>query len=90
MTRMTPEQASKLSLAEQHDWYRRVTSRRSMLRGGIVGAGTVIAGSALLNGTARAASTGPVLLSKTGATNAAPFGQHIAFGADPRTEMSVA
>lgn len=92
MTRMTPEQASKLSLAEQHDWYRRATSRRSLLRGGVLGAGTVIAGSALLDGTARAATTAasPVLLSKTGASTAAPFGEHIAFGADPATEMSVA
>jgi hypothetical protein len=94
---MTAEQAAKLSLAEQHDWYRRATSRRSLLRGGVIGAGTAIAGAALLDGPARAvagAQAGsPVLLSKTGAsagTNASPFGQHIAFGADPRTEMAVA
>ena len=54
-SRMTPEQAKKLTLAEQHDWFRRATSRRSLLRGGIVGAGAMIAGPALLSGTAGAA-----------------------------------
>src|ERR1700733_8714302 len=97
--RMTPEQAKKLTLAEQHDWFRRATSRRSLLRGGIVGASTMIAGPALLSGAAGAAgaaSTGratPTLLTHgdvpSGATVPA-FGRHIAFGADPPSQIAVA
>ncbi len=91
---MNPEQARKLSLAEQHDWYRRATSRRSLLRGGIVGAGALAAGPVLLAGTASAATRKPgtTLLARTGptaGTSAVPFGQHVAFGADPRSQMSV-
>ena len=37
--RLTPEQAKKLSTAEQYEWFRRATSRRNLLRGGIAGAG---------------------------------------------------
>ncbi len=93
---MNPEQARKLSLAEQHDWYRRATSRRSLLRGGLVGAGAIAAGPVLLSGSASAATrraAGPTLLSKTGftaGTSAVPFGQHVAFGPDPRTQIAVA
>jgi hypothetical protein len=96
---MTPEQAAQLSMAEQHEWYRKATSRRAMLRGGLVGAGTVLAGSALA-GTASAAtssaatsSAGASLLQaadKPGGSTVAPFGRHIAFGANPSTQMSVA
>jgi Purple acid Phosphatase, N-terminal domain/Calcineurin-like phosphoesterase len=93
---ITPEQARKLSLAEQHHWYRRVTSRRSLLRGGIVGAGALAVGPALLAGTASAATArkaSPTLLSRTRSTSgtpAVPFGQHVAFGYDPRTQIAVA
>lgn len=38
---MTPEQASRLTLAEQHEWYRRLASRRTLLRGGVAGAGAL-------------------------------------------------
>ena len=55
--KMTPELASTLSLAEQHEWFRRATSRRALLRGGMVGAGALAAGPALLAGTAEAASS---------------------------------
>src|ERR1035437_556083 len=45
-SRMTPEQARRLTLAEQHEWYRRLTSRRTLLRGGVAGAGALVAGPA--------------------------------------------
>jgi Purple acid Phosphatase, N-terminal domain/Calcineurin-like phosphoesterase len=95
-SRMTPEQAKKLSLAEQHDWFRRATSRRSLLRGGVVGAGALIAGPALLTGTAAAATgrqSSPMLLTKADLPNGATvptFGRHIAYGADPTSQMSIA
>ncbi|HWG24296.1 hypothetical protein [Actinospica sp.] len=47
-SKMTPELASTLSLAEQHEWFRKATSRRSLLRGGLVGAGALAAGPALV------------------------------------------
>jgi hypothetical protein len=95
---MTPEVARTLSAAEQHEWFRSVTSRRSLLRGGLVGAGAVAAGPTLLGGISSAATARPAharsapLLKKAdrsiGAT-VAPFGRHVAFGADPTRQMSV-
>jgi hypothetical protein len=96
---MTPEQASRLSLAEQHEWFRRATSRRALLRGGAIGAGAALAGPALLAGTADASTSRsaakkatPALVTKgdrAGGSHLAPFGRHIAYGADPGTQMSV-
>src|SRR5579862_7559464 len=79
MTRpdLTPQQASRLSVAEQHEWFRSVTRRRRVrLTGG--GAGP------------RAT---PMLLARAGRPDGArvpPFGRHVAFGADPARQMSVA
>jgi len=93
--KMTPELASTLSLAEQHEWFRRATSRRALLRGGMIGAGALAAGPALLGGTADAASStlsAPALASSyeyTSGSAVIPFGRHIAYGADPTTQMSV-
>jgi hypothetical protein len=90
---MTPEQAARLSLAEQHEWFRKATSRRSLLRGGLVGAGGVVAGSALAGPAAAATAPAASLLqqaSRPGGSTVAPFGRHLAYGADPTTQMSVA
>ena len=92
-SKMTPDLARTLSAAEQHAWFhRKTTSRRSLLRGGLVGAGAV-AGSALLPGIAGAATpSGAALLapaSRPSGTVVAPFGRHVAFGADPTSQMSV-
>src|ERR1700735_166773 len=100
-SRLTPEQASRMSLAEQHEWFRRATSRRALLRGGALGAGAALAGPALLAGTASAASAAttaarkatPALLPKgdwAPGSYLPPFGKHIAFGADPSSQISVA
>ncbi len=62
---MTPDQAGRLSLAEQHDWYR----RRAAVRPGTAAA----PGRRPEAGTAIPAS-----------------GRHLAFGADPARQMSVA
>jgi hypothetical protein len=99
-SRITPEQASHMSLAEQHDWFRRATSRRALLRGGLVGAGAVVAGPALLAGTAQAGTArsasrlaAPSLLKTAdypGGNYLAPFGRHVAYGADPTSQIAVA
>jgi hypothetical protein len=57
-TTLIMEETKKLTLAEQHDWFRRAASRRPPLRGGIVGAGAMIAGRARLSATAGAATAG--------------------------------
>ena len=102
-SKMTPEQAARLSMAEQHHWFRSVTSRRSMLRGGLVGAAAVAAGPALLSVPALAAGTpsaapagstvgGASLLSQAerpAGSSVVPFARHVAFGADPSTSLSV-
>lgn len=99
---MTPEQAASLSTAEQHEWFQKLTSsRRSLLRGGLVGAGVLAAGSSVLSGEARAAGgssaptaapAGAALLASVARPAGAyvvPFGRHISYGADPTTEISV-
>ncbi len=89
-----------MSLAEQHEWFRRVTSRRALLRGGAIGAGAALAGPALLAGTASASTARSTAKKATpafhrknsypGGQYLAPFGKHIAYGADPKTQMAVA
>lgn len=60
---MTPEVARTLSAAEQYEWLRQRTSRRSMLRGGQVGASVAVASAGLLN---RSASAGEPTKSAVG------------------------
>ncbi len=85
-----------MSLAEQHEWFKRATSRRALLRGGAISAGAAIAGPALLSGTASASTSAkatPALIKKADWAHGgylAPFGRHIAYGADPTSQMSVA
>jgi hypothetical protein len=104
-TRMTREMASSLSVAEQHDWFQKQRSRRSVLKGGIVSAGSVVAGTALLSHPAGAAGvrTGlrtetppkasPILVSSTIAAHGSgvvPFGRHLSYGPDPTSQMNIA
>ena len=97
----TTADLQKMSVAEQHEWLQTQRSRRSMLKGGLVGAGALIAGPAL--GAASAgASTLPssrpgarraptVLLNRDRlpGTSVAPFGRHISYGQDPRRQMNI-
>jgi Calcineurin-like phosphoesterase/Purple acid Phosphatase, N-terminal domain len=99
---MTAEQAARLSMAEQHEWFKQATSRRTMLRGGLVGA-AVVAGPALLAGTASAATASTATATATAPSASsllqtaqrpagsavAPFARHINFGADPTSQVSV-
>lgn len=87
-----PEQlAARMSMPEQHDYLRTKLSRRGLLRTSAATAG-VVAGSGLLAGSAQGVS--PTLLSSpaTAAVDGslvAPFGRHLAFGADPKHQMRV-
>jgi hypothetical protein len=64
---MTLEVAKKLSLAEQHERFQQQRSRRAVLKGGIIGAGSVLGGAALLSpsGAAAAAALSAATGSKT-------------------------
>ncbi|MFE0024198.1 fibronectin type III domain-containing protein [Amycolatopsis sp. NPDC059021] len=67
--------ATRLSMAEQHEYL----SRRSMLKGAAAGGALLAAGPLLLSGTAHADGAKVV-----------PGGRHLAFGRNPRTSVRVA
>jgi Purple acid Phosphatase, N-terminal domain/Calcineurin-like phosphoesterase len=84
--------AARMSMAEQHEYLRARFSRRTMIRGGAVTLGAVAGGAFVPGATAQAAvptqSTAPAVETVDGAL-VAPFGRHLAFGNDPRTEITV-
>jgi hypothetical protein len=95
-SKMTRGVAQSMSAAEQHEWFQKITSRRSLLRGGLVGAGALVAGPALLQGASSAAtppSVGSAALLRPAPRPAGslvvPFGRHISFGAEPTTQISI-
>ncbi|MEU6357652.1 metallophosphoesterase family protein [Streptomyces sp. NPDC047072] len=80
--------ADAMSMPERHEYLRRSLSRRGLL------AATAVAGAAGLSaaGTARAATPDLITRSATEHVDGAlvaPFGRHLAYGADPRTQMRV-
>ncbi|GAA2023212.1 metallophosphoesterase [Catenulispora yoronensis] len=97
------ELAARMSMAEQHEYLRSKFSRRGLIRGGALAAGAV-ASMPLLAGTANAAQGGsqggdsqgaPAYYGRpgSGAVNGAlvaPYGRHLAFGADPSSQFRVA
>ncbi|MFJ3227063.1 purple acid phosphatase family protein [Streptomyces sp. NPDC086783] len=87
--------ADRMSMAEQHEYLRARFSRRTMMRGGAVTLGAVAGGVFVPGASARAAtasSAAPARATSAGKVDGAlvaPFGRHLAYGADPRTEMTV-
>ncbi|MBC3990494.1 metallophosphoesterase family protein [Streptomyces sp. AC563] len=87
------ELARRMSMPEQHAYLRAKLSRRGALRTGAATVGTV-AGAGLLAGSANA-DPRPVAAAHAPATErvdgsfVAPFGRHLAFGADPKTQMRI-
>jgi hypothetical protein len=89
-----------MSVAEQHEWLQSKRSRRTVLKGGLAGAGALLAGPALGAGIAsaetpsrRARKASPVVLRHADTAPGAsvqPFGRHVAFGSDPATEINIA
>ena len=82
-----------MSMPEQYEWYRKETSRRALLRGGLVGAGALVAGAAGLPGAANATPRTPALLTtpdRPAGKLVVPFGRHLSFGTDPTTQAAVA
>ncbi|MFJ9146843.1 purple acid phosphatase family protein [Streptomyces sp. NPDC102270] len=85
------ELAERMSMAEQHEYLHTKFSRRNMIRGGAVTLGAVVGGAFVPGAVAQAATptrTFPATESVDGAL-VAPFGRHLAYGNDARTEMTV-
>ncbi|MET9785276.1 purple acid phosphatase family protein [Streptomyces canus] len=87
-----PDQlAERMSMAEQHEYLRARFSRRNMIRGGAVTLGAVAGGAFVPGAVAQAATPTQTFASAESVDGAfvAPFGRHLAYGSDPRTEMTV-
>jgi hypothetical protein len=92
--------AEGMSMAEQHEYLRAKLSRRRVIRGGAAAAG-VAAGAGLLGSSAYTAyadtttaaqASGHLRKPATGEVDGkhvAPFGRHLAFGADPKTQFRI-
>ncbi|MCW2873360.1 metallophosphoesterase family protein [Actinacidiphila oryziradicis] len=92
--------ADRMSMAEQHEYLRSKLSRRRVIRGGaaVAGAATgtgLLGSSAYAEGTTQAVpAQSPALLTSSATAHVdgslvAPFGRHLAFGADPQTQIRV-
>ncbi|MCA6096073.1 metallophosphoesterase family protein [Streptomyces sp. SCA3-4] len=88
--------AGRMTMPEQHEYLRNKFTRRGVLRAGAATAGAV-AGTGLLGPRTAGAHAVPrsTTLLTTPATArvdgslVAPFGRHLAFGSDPRTQMRI-
>jgi len=84
--------AERMSMAEQHEFLRAKFSRRNMIRGGAVTLGAVAGGAFVPGPVAQAAVPTQATASSAETVDGAlvaPFGRHLAFGNDPRTEVTV-
>ena len=83
--------AERMSMAEQHEYLRARFSRRNLMRGGAVTLGAVAGGAFVPGAVAQAAVPTQSSASAEYVDGAlvAPFGRHLAFGNDPRTEMTI-
>ncbi|MBD9726824.1 metallophosphoesterase family protein [Streptomyces caniscabiei] len=88
-----PQLARRMSMAEQHEYLRtKLSRRRTLVTAGSFAAGGVLTGcggpdsSASPNATTSAPSPAT---SKAPGSAVTPFGRHLAFGADPKTQMRI-
>ncbi|MER5909967.1 metallophosphoesterase family protein [Streptomyces sp. NPDC001982] len=81
-----PHLARRMSMAEQYEYLRtRFTRRRTLVTAGAV-AGGLLAGC---SGSPDAAPGPAPATSRVAGSAVAPFGRHLAFGADPKTQMRI-
>ncbi|MGH3659242.1 MAG: purple acid phosphatase family protein, partial [Micromonosporaceae bacterium] len=83
-----------MSMPMQHAYLRSRLSRRGVLRGGGLGAAGALSGAGSLGCTSDSGGGehGPTLLPspvRVDGSMVAPFGRHLAFGRDPKTQMRV-
>ncbi|AUH40299.1 purple acid phosphatase family protein [Streptomyces sp. CMB-StM0423] len=84
-----PRLARSMSMAEQHEYLRRALSRRRVVTGaGGLAGGLLLAGCSESGGPGRTDDSSADSVSPA-PTGAAAFGRHLAFGADPRSQMRV-
>ncbi|EKX65667.1 Tat pathway signal sequence domain protein [Streptomyces ipomoeae 91-03] len=95
-----PQLARRMSMAEQHEYLRtKLTRRRTLVTAGAVAAGGLLTGCGDSGSTGSPSSPrsprSPRVTTPSPATSKAPgsvvtpFGRHLAFGADPRTQMRI-
>ncbi|WP_221354466.1 purple acid phosphatase family protein [Streptomyces beigongshangae] len=94
-----PQLARRMSMAEQYDYLRTKFSRRRALvsagavAGGLLtgcsGPGTAAAGRSASPASASSSATPSGPTGKVDGAVVTPFGRHLAFGADPRTQMRI-
>jgi hypothetical protein len=83
-----PRLARRMSMAEQYEYLRaHLTRRRALVTAGAV-AGGLLTGCSGGSGVS-APSSAPSATSRTPGSAVVPYGRHLAFGADPRTQMRV-
>ncbi|MFF1705181.1 purple acid phosphatase family protein [Streptomyces sp. NPDC058252] len=86
-----PEQlARRMSMAEQHEYLRtELTRRRALITAGAFAGGGLLAGCSSGTPTRPAGATPGTATSRVPGSVVTPFGRHLAFGADPRTQMRI-
>ncbi|MCH5674325.1 purple acid phosphatase family protein [Streptomyces gilvus] len=85
-----PRLARRMSMAEQHEYLRtRLMPRRTLVTAGAVAAGGLLTGCGGGGAGARSTTTPSPSASAVHGSVVSPFGRHLAFGADPKTQMRV-
>ncbi|MEU5890910.1 metallophosphoesterase family protein [Streptomyces sp. NPDC047461] len=86
-----PRLARRMSMAEQYEYLRtKLTRRRTLVTVGAVAGGLLTGGCAGDTPTASSRTTAsPSPSAKVHGSVVAPFGRHLAFGADPKTQMRI-
>ena len=84
-----PQLASRMSMAEQHEYLRtKLIRRRTLVTAGAVAAGGALTGCGGGSGAQGTRTSGPATPTVHGSV-VSPFGRHLAFGADPKSKMRV-
>ena len=84
-----PRLASRMSMAEQHEYLRtKLIRRRTLVTAGAVAAGGALTGCGGGSGAQGTRSSAPATPTVHGSV-VSPFGRHLAFGADPKSQMRV-
>ncbi|MGW3096596.1 purple acid phosphatase family protein [Streptomyces sp. NPDC001102] len=88
-----PRLAQRMSMAEQHEYLRtKLVPRRTLVTAGAVAVGGLLTGCGSGGGAPGTATRSPRASSSASAVDGSalsPFGRHLAFGADPKTQMRV-
>ena len=85
-----PQLARRMSMAEQHEYLRtKLMRRRTLVTAGAVAAGGLLTGCGGNGSASQDTTTSSPSVSTVHGSVVSPFGRHLAFGADPKTQMRV-